>query len=69
MVVDDGGYATVGVDLQKFWTLLLFLAEIEVHRLVRQSEFFKNDGDLPKNRIGFRLPAWLGEVGATHTSH
>lgn len=51
MVVDDGGNATVGVDLQVFWTLLLFLTEIEIHRLVRQPELFKNDGDFPKSRI------------------
>jgi len=50
MVIDDGGDAAVGVDLQKFWSLLLFLAEIEIYRLVRQPEFFKNDGDFPKNR-------------------
>ena len=51
MVINDGRDATVGVDLQKFWTLLLFLTEIEIHRLVRQPELFKNDGDFPKSWI------------------
>ena len=54
MVVDDGGDATVGVDLQKLWALLLFLAEIEIHGLVRQSEFFEDGGDFPKSRISFQ---------------
>ena len=34
LVVDDGGDATVGVDLQVVWGLMLSLAEIEVHRLI-----------------------------------
>jgi hypothetical protein len=52
-VVNDGGDAAVGVDLQILWTLVLLLAEIEVHGLVRQPEFFKDDGDFPRGRIGF----------------
>ena len=49
VVIDDGGDTTVGVELQVFWALLFFLAEIEVDSLVRQSEFFKNDSGFPKN--------------------
>ena len=66
MVVDDGWDATVGVDLQVFWTLLLFLAEIEVHGLVRQPELLKNDGDFPKSRIGRQVPVNWGEAGTTY---
>jgi hypothetical protein len=35
LVVNDGGDATVGVDLQVLWGLVLALAEIEIHGLVR----------------------------------
>jgi len=56
MVVDNGWDATVGVDLQEFWSLLFLLAEVEVHRLVGQPEFFKNDGDFPRGRTGFQIP-------------
>ena len=52
VVVDDGGDTTVGVDLQVVGSLLLFLIKVEVHRLVCQPEFFKNDGYFPKSRIG-----------------
>jgi len=55
VVVNDGGDATVGVDLQVVWTLLLFLAEVKVHRLVCQPEFFKNDGCFPKIGLVFSL--------------
>ena len=34
MVVDDGGDATVGVDLQVIWSLMLALAEVEVDSFV-----------------------------------
>lgn len=54
MVVDDGGDATVRVELQVFWALVFFLAEIEVHRFVRQPKFFKDYGDFPANQIGLR---------------
>ena len=64
VVIDDGGDTTVGVDLQEFWTLLLFLAEIEVHGLVRQPELFKNDGGFPKSLIS-RQVNW-GEAGTTY---
>jgi len=66
MVVDDGGDAAVGVNLQVFRSLLLFLAEIEVHGLIRQPEFFKNDGDFPVSRIGRQVPVGLGEAGTTY---
>ena len=55
-MVDDGGDAAVGVDLQILWTLVLLLAEIEVHGLVRQPEFFKDDGDFPRVESVFRCP-------------
>ena len=54
MVVDDGGDAAVGIDLQVFRSLVFLLAEIEVHRFVRQPKFFKNYGDFPENRIELR---------------
>jgi len=57
MVVDDGGNATVGVDLQVIWSLLLALAEVEVDRFVCQPEFFENDGNFPENRVGFQTLA------------
>ena len=56
LVIDNGGDATVGVDLQVVWGLVLSLAEIEVDRFVRQPEFFENDGDFPEGRAGFRIP-------------
>jgi len=66
VVVDYGGDATVGVDLQKFWTLLLFLAEIEVHRFVRQPEFFKNNGDFPKSQISRQASVSWGKAGTIY---
>ena len=66
MVVDDGWNATVGVDLQVFWTLVLFLAKIEVHGLVGQPEFLKNDGDFPASRISRQVSVNWGEVGTTY---
>lgn len=35
MMVDNGGDATIGIDLQEFRSLLLLLLEIEVDRFVR----------------------------------
>ena len=49
MVVDDGGDAAIGVNLQEVWGLVLSLAEIEVDVLVRQPKLFENDGNFPKN--------------------
>ena len=60
MVIDEGGDATVGVDLQEFWAFMFLLAEIKVHRLVLQPEFFENDSDFPKNRIDFQVPTSFG---------
>ena len=60
MVVDDGGDAAVGVDLQVIWSLVFALAEIEVDRFVRQPELFENDGDFPENRIGFQTVVTFG---------
>ena len=54
VVVDDSRDATVGVDLQVVWALLLFFAEVEIDRLVRQPELFKNDGDFPEKGLVFR---------------
>ena len=61
MVVDDGGDATVGVDLQVVWSLVFSLFEIEIHGLVRQPEFFENDGGFPKNWNGVRMAVALGK--------
>jgi len=36
MVVNDGRDATVGVDLQVIWSLLLALSEVEIDRFVCQ---------------------------------
>ena len=55
VVVDDGGNATVRVYFHILRTLLFPLAEVEVHRLVRQPEFFKNNGNFPENQIGFQM--------------
>ena len=68
MVVDDGGDATVGVDLQEFWALMFLLAEIEVHGLVLQPKFLENDGDFPKKRIGFQVPPSCWEIRERLTS-
>ena len=56
VMVDDGGDAAVGIDLQVFRTLVFLLAEIEVHGFVRQPEFFKNDGGFPEDQVELRLP-------------
>lgn len=40
VVVDDGGNTTIGIELQEFRALVFLRNEIEVHRLVRQPEFF-----------------------------
>ena len=63
MMVNDGGDATVGVDLQVIWSLMLALVEVEVDRFVCQPEFFEDDGDLPGHRIGFRRSCREGEAG------
>ena len=63
-VVDNGGDAAVGVDLQEVWGFLLSLMEVEVHRFVRQPKFFENDGDFPKNLLVFRYHDLVQE----HTS-
>jgi hypothetical protein len=62
VVVDDGGDATVGVDLQVFWGLVFFLAEIEIHRFVRQPEFLKDDGGFPEDHISFQTARNWGEI-------
>jgi hypothetical protein len=51
VVVDDSRDATIRIDLQVFWSLLLFLAEIEIHRFVRQSEFFEDDHGFPNVQV------------------
>ena len=55
VVVDDGGNATVRVYLHILRTLLFPLAEVEVHRLVRQPKFLKNNGDFPESQISFQI--------------
>ena len=52
LVVDDRRNAAVGIDLQVFWGFMFLLAEVEIHRFVRQPEFFKDYGDFPGNRLG-----------------
>ena len=47
-VVDKGGDAAIGVDLQVLWGLVLALAEIEVHGLVCQPKLFENNDDFPR---------------------
>jgi hypothetical protein len=64
MVVDDGGDATVGVDLQVIWSLVLGLAEVEVDRLVCQPEFFEDDGGFPENRVSFQTAITFGREGS-----
>jgi len=55
MMVDDGGDATIWVDLQELWSLLLLLAEVEVHGFIGQPKLFENDSDFPKSRVGFQV--------------
>jgi hypothetical protein len=55
VVVDDRGNAAVRVYLQILRTLLFFLAEIKIHRLVCQPEFFKNNGSFPESQISFQI--------------
>jgi len=59
MMVDDGGDATVWVDLQVIWSLMLALAEVEVDSFVCQSQFLENDGGFPGNRIDFETAVIL----------
>ena len=68
MVVDDGGDATVGVDLQVIRSLMLALAEVEVDRFVCQPEFFENDCNFPENRVGFQTALNVWEGGDKRTS-
>ena len=60
MVVDDGGDAAVGIELQVIWSLLLTRLEVEVDRFICQPEFFENDGDFPEDRVGFQTAAMFG---------
>ena len=53
VVVDNGGDATVGVDLQEIGALMFALREVEVDGFICQLELFKNDGDFPEKCIGF----------------
>ena len=68
MVVNDGGDATVGVDLQVIWGLLLALVEVEVDRFVCQPEFFEDDGDFPDHRVSFQTSLAFEENGNERTS-
>ena len=60
VMIDDGGDATVWIDLQIIWTLLLAFVEVEVDRFVRQPEFFEDDGGFPEARVSFRTTTTLG---------
>ena len=62
-MVDDGGNATVGVELQVIWSLLFALAEFEVDRFVCQPEFFENDSGFPESWIGFQTALTFGKDG------
>ena len=68
MVVNDGGDATVGVDLQVIWGLLLALVEVEVDRFVCQSEFFEDNGDFPDHGVSFQTSVAFGGGGNERTS-
>ena len=48
VVVDDGRDAAVGVELGVLRPLLLALLEVEIDRLVRETELFKDNGDFPR---------------------
>ena len=54
VVVDNGGDTTIGIEPQEFRALVFLRNEIEVHRLVRQLEFFENDSDFPESGIEFQ---------------
>lgn len=43
--------ATVGVELGVVRSFMLALAEVKVDRLIGQTEFLEDDGDLPTQRI------------------
>jgi len=68
MVVDNGGDATVRVDLQVVWSLMFCLAKVEVDRFVRQPEFLEDDGGFPGSRVIFQTAATFGEGGSKRTS-
>ena len=68
MVVDDGGDATVGVDLQVIWGLLLALVEVEVDRFVCQPEFFEDNGNFPGHRVSFQTSLAFEENWNERTS-
>ena len=63
-MVNDGRDATVRVDLQELWGLLLLFTQVEIHRFIRQPEFFENDRDFPKNWFGSQVPMARGEAGS-----
>ena len=50
------------------WGLMLSLVEIEVHGLVRQPEFFENDGDFPKDLNDVQMVTTFGRDGIRCTS-
>ena len=68
VMVDDGRDAAIGVKLQVFWALVLLLAKIEVHSLIRQPELFEDDGGFPKDWIGSGARSVRGGGGNEHTS-
>ena len=59
-MVNDGRDATVGIDLEVFWGLLLLLAEIEVHGFIRQPEFLEDDCYFPENQVRFQMEQKYG---------
>lgn len=68
VVVNDGRDATVRVDLQVVWTLVLCLAEVEVDRFVRQPEFLKDDDSFPESRVSSQTVVTFEEGGSKHAS-
>ena len=68
VMVDDGGDATVRIDLQVIWSLVFALAEVEVDRFIRQPEFFEDDGDFPENRVSFQTAVTFGRGESKCTS-
>src|SRR5262249_61157080 len=46
-VIDDGGHAVVGTDLEELRLELIARADVDRHELVGQRALLEHDGDLP----------------------
>ena len=51
VMINEGWDTAVGVILGELGGLVFALLELEVHRLVGESELLKNDGGLPVNSV------------------